>query len=170
MAPSLNTLARAKAIDNAMKMVEKEHAPRNVDFAEKYRGPYRNEQEEIDSLPFASPVLVYGESSKTWERPHPFVSKEGENVCVQLPHGRKIFRSHVVKPVTNIRREELLPTDSDSSEMQTTDFADDNEDGFLFATNANPGSFVEARMKKLKNLQYINIFKVVHRSELPDGE
>lgn len=54
---------------------------------------------ELRKLPDRSPVYVYREKSKKWEGPFPCIQVGGETAVVQLPSGRKIFRSTVVKPV-----------------------------------------------------------------------
>lgn len=57
----------------------------------------------LHKLPAGSPVLVWREKLQSWEGPFPFISKDGETAFVQLPHGRNIFPSRVVR-LTNGRK------------------------------------------------------------------
>lgn len=94
--PALKQIERAKAMEQAMKAFEKVHARRRVQFALKYKGPYGKERIDLESLSPGSPILLFRDHSNRWEGPFPFISIDGDTVVVQLPSGRKIFRSHVV--------------------------------------------------------------------------
>lgn len=48
--------------------------------------------EELQNRPADGPVLVWLESSVSWERPYPFSNIEGETVVIHLPQGREISR------------------------------------------------------------------------------
>jgi len=179
--PAPDQLARANAIDEAMKVVQKEQASRRVQFALKYRGPYGKEQTELDNLHYGAPVRVYRDVSKTWEGPFKFVSKEGETVCVQLPHGRRIFRSHVVKSVkpdetpkdtsTDDPSVDAIPsagssgTNKDNTEAPSTDtlHALFGEDGHVYATKDSDRNFEESRCAELSGLEKAKVFKIVDR-------
>ena len=184
-------IARAKAIEKAMAIVRKEQAKRRIAFGLKTAGgPVGKESSEsLKNLPAGSSVLVYRKDSKKWEGPYTFINIDGETVTVQLPHGRKIFRSHVVKPVTNsILRHQV---EEKSSEVKSDDNFDDNdlslEDEqtqalfseqddnatYSFATivmkPSNKHTFKESRKKELKGLMDRNIFSIVDRSSVPKG-
>ena len=145
-------IERAKAIDAAMKEVERDHAKRKLSFAARYRGPYGKESCELDELHFGAPILVYRKTSSTWEGPFRFISKEGETVCVQLPRGRKIFRSNVVKPfkqsTSNEKVEQVLS---------------------CFYSDKTSPDFKTSRQKELQGLIKQGVFKVVKRSSVPSG-
>lgn len=96
--PAPEQLERARCIDNTMKLVEKEQAERKIKFGLSFRGPYGRERFDLDALKFGDPVRVYRKSSDAWECPFRFISKEGDTVCVEVPSGKRIFRSHVIKP------------------------------------------------------------------------
>jgi hypothetical protein len=76
---------------------EKAQAEARIAFGLKYRGPFGNERTDLTSLVFGTPVRVYREGTKTWEGPFKFISVDGDTVCVEVPSGRRIFRSNVVK-------------------------------------------------------------------------
>lgn len=82
-----------------MNEVRKEHAKRRVSFGLKHRrGPIRKEHSnELSKLPARSPLYMFRQKSNKWEGPFSFIQLEGETDVVQMPAGRKIFRSHVVK-------------------------------------------------------------------------
>lgn len=92
-------LEREKAKNLAMKAFEKEIANYNLIFAKKHTHSSKGTESsvELQKLPAGAPFLVWRESSKCWEEPFKFINIEGETVVVQLPHGRKIFRSTVIK-------------------------------------------------------------------------
>ncbi len=57
--PATLQVARAAAIDDAIKVVDKEHIKRKLQLSKSYRGPYGKESKVLDSLPFGSRVLVF---------------------------------------------------------------------------------------------------------------
>ena len=96
--PAETQIRRAESIDSAMKEVRKEQAKWKISFALRHSGgPKAKEHEQELQLPAGSSVMVYRIKSKKWEGPFPFVTIDGSTVVVQMPTGRKIFRSTVVK-------------------------------------------------------------------------
>lgn len=70
-------------------------------------GPKGKERsEELNKLASGAHELVYRTTSRTWEGPFIFIRISGEAVVVQLKHGRPIFRSNCIKPVTKAEWEE----------------------------------------------------------------
>lgn len=86
-----NQVARAKAIDDAMIEVDRYQCKRKLEFSKSYKGPMPGEREDLNKLKFGDEVLVYRQKSKTREGPFRFINKGGETVCVEFPHGRRIF-------------------------------------------------------------------------------
>ncbi|CDF37987.1 unnamed protein product [Chondrus crispus] len=101
-APNTSQLERAKSMDDAMDSVRKVQAQRRVAFGLRHPGgpKAKENSEELSRLPAGSPVYVYRNTTEKWDGPYPFIHIDGETVVVQLPRGRKIFRSNVVKPQT----------------------------------------------------------------------
>ena len=153
--PSPTQIERAKSIEDAMTEVSKVHARTRLQFGMKYKGPVGGEKHDLDNLFPGSLVLVYRNTTKSWEGPYKFIDKEGETVCVQLPHGRRIFRSKAVKPapVPNI-------------ENLQVQYHIDEETVF---SNINPSDddFSLSRKKELEGLQRNGVFKVVPLSDVP---
>lgn len=96
--PAQTQLARAKEMDEAMDLISKEQAKRKISFGIKYRGPYGKQRTDINESRYGSSILIFRHKSGKWERTFKFVSKDNETICVQLPHERRKFSSHVVKP------------------------------------------------------------------------
>lgn len=100
--PSPNQLQRQHAIEEAKKAVLHEQGKRRIAFA--LRHPSSPKAKELSQrlldLPAGSPVLVYRTKTKQWEGPYKYIAIEGETVTIQLPRGRKIFRTTCVKPWT----------------------------------------------------------------------
>lgn len=100
--PSPTQLVRQAAIEEERKRASAEQAKLRLAFALKH--PSRPKAKESSSLfhdlPSGSKVLVYRTKSKRWEGPYTYISSEGETIVVQLPQGRRIFRSTGVKPLT----------------------------------------------------------------------
>lgn len=181
--PAPEQIARAKAIDDAMKVVEREQCKRKVQFGLKYRGPYGKEQTELDKLHYGAPVRVYREKAKMWDGPFKFVSKEGETVCVQLPRGRRIFRSHVVKPVKYDVNDETSTATASSNQSSSTDctkaaeetpsdtalYALFGDEYHVYATASTTHSFQDSRRAELAGLKKAKVFKVVDRCTVPKG-
>ena len=59
-----------------------------MNFGLRYKGPHGKERQDLDKLNFGASVPVYREKSREWEGPFKFISKEGETIVVQMPHGR----------------------------------------------------------------------------------
>jgi len=100
--PARHTLAptsleRARAIDDARKEVNKAVARSRVQFGLRHRGPVGGVASPLDDLMPGAHVRVYRTDTGKWEGPYTFVDKTGETVCVQMPSGRKIFRSTAVQ-------------------------------------------------------------------------
>lgn len=86
------------------------------------RGPIAGESStSLRSLLAGSPVYVYRTRSNSWEGPFPLIQIEGETVVLQLPFGRRIFRSNVVKPV--VKSEIPLPAGSNAHAREETNDA-----------------------------------------------
>ena len=101
--PSPTQLERQNAIEAAKVEVQTEQARRRISFALNHPASEKNTKnsEALRDLPAGSPVLVYRSTTDKWEGPFRYISIEGETVVVQLPHGRRIFRSHYVRPWVN---------------------------------------------------------------------
>jgi len=178
--PAPEQLERAKAIDSAMKAVQKDQAKRRIQFALKYRGPYGKERTDLDCLHFGARVRVFRDTSKTWEGPFKFISKEGETVCVQLPHGRRIFRSHVVKSVkpenevpSNKVHDTVSPISKEKIDLNISSNALDamfGDCGFFLAKFSAQDPFKVSRKAELCGLTKAKVFKVVDRSIVPEGQ
>ena len=189
--PSDTQIARAHAIDKAMKEVRKEQAKRRVAFGLKTSGgPLGKESSEsLRMLPAGSQVMVYRKDSKKWEGPYTFIHIDNETVTVQLPHGRKIFRSNVVKPFTSPAFEPQSEKNSGEgmdhyeddnynddihmrNDLAQALFTEDNERFDCFTTKVmhrnEDHTFQESRRKELSGLNR-NVFEVVDRSSVPKG-
>ena len=157
--PAPTQIERARAIDSAMKELQRYHAQRKVSLGMKYRGPFGKERSDLDNIYFGAPVRVYRETSKTWEGPHKFVSKDGETVVVQMPHGHRIFRSHVVRPV---------PLNSIEPSQDLINLMVD-DDAYAYTVPTDEHTFVGARNREVKGLFDQKVFEVVDRSNVPQG-
>lgn len=140
-------LQRAKAVELAINEVAKIHAKTRVAFGLKVKSPRGKERSDLDDLFPGAQVLIYRKKSKLWEGPFIFIDKVGETVCVQMPYGRQIFRSTVVKPaplkVNHVVDEAYLAT--------------------------NEIDYSESRKKEWKGLQSRKVFDLVRRSVVPEG-
>lgn len=136
--PAPSQVERAKAIDSAMDLVRKEQAKRRIAFGLRHgSGPKGVEQsEELRKLPSNSPVLVYRETENKWLGPYPLIQVDGETVVVQLPSGRKIFRSTVVKPANGSKFSAEKPRESE-------DNANDDDISSLFRSGIDPSELLE---------------------------
>lgn len=163
VSPSPDQIDRAKAVENAMKAVEKEHARRKVLFGQRHRGPYGRERLDLMKLPHGADVLIFREKQKKWTGPHKFISIEGDTVVVQLPHGRKIFRSHVVKPYHHHKDENQGLIASEFKRKGT---------GQSYRERMKPNdqhTFKAARQAEIQGLKNRNVFKVVKLATVPKG-
>lgn len=182
--PAQTQLERAEAITQGLKEVRKEQAKRRVSYGLKTTGILKGQEnsEELRKIPAGSQVLVYRNASKTWEGPFIFVNIEGEKLTVQLPHGRKIFRSTAFKPVgkssfgplskkeTSLGRDNLKER-TNIDEVIEVVLSDDMEDSGIgsFETIVQKKhewqDLVKAEQKKGRG-----IFKIVDRSSIPKVE
>ncbi len=119
-------LERARAVDAAMSEVSKVYARTRVKFGLRHKGPAGNERNDLDALFPGAHVLVYRKKANSWEGPFTFIDKMGETVCVQLPYGRKIFLSTVVKPAPP------SPSDDSMLSVSMADSEKGNEHEFFF--------------------------------------
>lgn len=69
-------------------------------------------------------MLLYRTSTKKWDGPHKFFSIEGETVVVQLRHGRRIFRSHCLKPLI----EPVISDDPDRTKRQPAHLGESSDE------------------------------------------
>lgn len=152
--PAPTQMARAEAIDEAVSAVQKHHARAKVQFALKYRGPFGKEHGDLDSMQFGAKVLVYRETTSKWEGPFKFIFKDGETVVVELKHGRRIFRSTVVKPYVSSNADE------------------EDHDNLVYALESieqfDP-DYAKSRKKELDGLVKLGVFSIVDRSSVPSG-
>lgn len=123
--------------------------------------------------------MVYRDKSKKWEGPFPLVSLEDSTVVAQLPSGRKIFRSTVVKPASTISVQNSWMATQDGelrlSPMSTiTDCID--TDAVMFSASeqrhAKPSSehsFISSRLSEIQGLKNRGAFDVVDREAVPAG-
>lgn len=173
--PATSQLARAKAIDKAMDAVHKEQCKRKVAFGlKKICHPIGNESsEKLRQLPAGSPVLVYRNKTKGWEGPFTFIHIQGETAVIQLPSGRKIFRSNVIKPITESTFKDATnisnnTTDDDDHAMVT--HATGNRISNRIQVKVHPNTnhdFLESRQLELDGLLGRGVFRVVHKSVVP---
>ena len=176
-------LTRSRAIDKAMEVVQREQTKRRVSFGLGYRGPYGKERLDLDQLQFGAPVRVFRETTKKWEGPYKFVNKFGETVTVQLPQGRRIFRSHVVRPVKNTDDIKLDSVVGLPSSVHATASASTGVDLSHYALRDTMGSMnyslhisentkeIEfARKRELVGLTKAGVFQIVNRSTVPKGK
>ena len=161
--PAPDQVARAEAIDQTMKDVEKEHARRRLQFGLRYKGPYGKEREDLDQLTFGAQVRVYRDQDKKWEGPFKFISKEGETVVVQLPHGRRIFRSNVVKPM---EKNEINPPSDNPISEELINMMFDEKDCMCASVEENQ-SFSAARQREIRGLMDAGVFEIVDRDQIP---
>ena len=118
--PSPTQLQRQTSIEEAKELVLQEQSKRRIAFALRHPGIPKDIEttNDLKDLPAGSLVLVYRTVTKKWEGPFKFISIDGETVVVQLPRGRKIFRSVCVKPY--IKSKLKLPMEDLSNELDET--------------------------------------------------
>jgi hypothetical protein len=170
--PAETQLQRARAIDKARRDVEAEHAKRKVSFALKYRGPVGRERLDLQSLPYGAKVSVH-RKGVGWSGPLKFIYIEGDTVVVEDGHGRKLFRSAVVKKWTPPTPEEEPTHDAPSCDTEATgydlvpalpqDSEEKNVPEILLA------EFTQSRRAELDGLRKNNMFRIVKRSSVPAG-
>jgi hypothetical protein len=143
--------------------VEKAYARAKIAVAMRYKGPFGRERVDLNELPYGSPVRVYRENTKKWEGPFRFISVDGDTVCVELPNGRKIFRSHVVRPVVRARtgsEEEPPKEDEMQAMLGVSGYSPHNDD---------ETSFAESRKRELDGLKEQKVFHITPRNTVPPG-
>ena len=189
LTPAETQLARAKALDSAMDSVRKEQAKRRVAFALKhYKGPKgKEDSNKLLTLPAFSPVYVYRTSTTRWEGPYPFIQIDGETCVVQLPSGRKIFRSTAVRrsvPVaekensrgSEARDKEVLAetrTQPDKNGSEDDIELDRNVlnamfgDSDLKVADNDEHDFCQSRQTELEGLKRRETFEIVQMNAIP---
>lgn len=138
-----------------------------VSFAAKYRELYGGEQSELDALYFGAPVRIYQATSKRWEGPFKFVSKDEETVCVEITQCRKLFRAYAGKMDTSSFHKER-----GASEALTLDhalYAANGSEDIVQVTEDGAGKFKEFRMKELSGLKEAGVFHFVTKIRVPRG-
>lgn len=98
--PAPSQVQRSMVMDAAIRESEREQAKRRLAFGLRHQGNGRANRhaEQLNRLPVGSKVLVYRQSTRSWTGPFRFIKIEGNTAIVQLPRGRRIFRSSCVKP------------------------------------------------------------------------
>lgn len=171
--PAPQQIERARAIDDAIREVEREQTKRKVTFGLRYRGPYGKERSDLDNLHFGAPVRVYRPKTDIWEGPFKFIWKDNETVCVQLPNGRKLFRSHVVKHDRSHNTEDTM-IDKPTSEEITPEalcclFQEPKLNANHILVTDHNNQFRDSRQQELRGLQEAGVFRIVSRSDVPPG-
>jgi Reverse transcriptase (RNA-dependent DNA polymerase) len=159
--PAPTQLARAKAIDAAMDSVEKYHAKAKIAFGLRYKGPFGRERHDLEKLSYGARVRVFREGTKRWDGPYKFVSIDGDTVCVELPIGRKLFRSNVVKNA-EIEEPNAIPSNPSSEEVELM-FGDC---GYIVRTG-DEETFALSRKRELDGLREQEVFEIVAREDVP---
>lgn len=166
---------RARALDKALDAVHKEQSKRRIAFALKHPcSPKAKENEDIlEKLPSGSPVLVYRMTSKKWEGPYPLVHVYGRTAVIQLPRGRKIFRSTAVKSAKGVRQDNTW-TQAERAESAAAVLLHTPEEMLkchetAFTCNDNTHDFRTSRQMELDDLKKREVFKVVDRNIVPPG-
>ena len=184
--PAESQIHRARTIDKASEQLLKEYAKRKVAFGLRHtHSPKGKEQEDdLSKLPFGSPVYVYRDKPKQWEGPFKFVNLDGNTVTVQLPHGRRIFRSTAVKaknPTLDDKLESRNPLDGPASSIRdsplhedgtSVNVADDSANYFFRSPTMDGISddcFKQSRKEELEGLMKANVFEIVNKSEVGKG-
>lgn len=181
-----------------MDAVRKTQAKRRVAFGLRHSGgpKAKESSEELSRLPAGSPVYVYRNTNKKWDGPFPFIQIHGETVVVQMPSGRKVFRSNVVRSsvpplltneklqVRDLGSERPDPDerliDGDNTEAHFCESANNvpsdevltamfGESGHDYAVLDDKHIFIQSRQVELKGLEERETFKVVKISSVPRG-
>jgi hypothetical protein len=150
-------LSRDSALEKGMREVERIHAENKVAFGLRYRGPYGREREDLTRLNMGDEALVYRDASGQCEGLFRFIAIDGDTVTVQLPHGRRIFRSTVVKPVTENR---CAPARLDIGPQIAMMAAETDK-----AVHAY--DFGASRKLEIHGLKHRETFDVINRSTVP---
>lgn len=177
--PAASQLEWAKAKDATSVEFGREIAKRKTQFALKHTRTPKGKESSLDlhDLPAGAPVFVWRESSDSWEGPYLFINIEGETVVVQLPHGRKLSRSTVVKAKNG-----SIKNNESTNEAKTFKTAGKekvyiiHDEGrmALFGTTINrlatkeeAHKFSDARKKELDGLIKNGTFWVVKKNQVP---
>lgn len=180
-----------------MKEVEEEQAKRRIAFGLKHKGGPKAKEasERLRRLPSGSPVVVYRTTSKTREAPFKFIKVDGEAVVIQLPGGRKLFRSTCVKPTANPKIgeqvQERRPNDKtsecagteteaegevmiESLDMKSGKTSINNGQGTARLTmkeveQRNAEIFAKSRAEELQGLLKNGTFEVMSEENIPIG-
>ena len=100
-------------------------------------------------MEFGAKILLYGTKSDSWEGPYKFIWKTGETVCIQLPTGRKTFRSNVVKKFNSQGNSE--------------------DEAKVHVINEFNPDFKASRKKELNGLFESGVFRQTHISNVEKG-
>ena len=176
--PAETQVSRARAMNAAMEKVQEVQAKRKISFALRHPSSNQAQQQEEDlqKLPAGSPVLVYREGTKKWEGPFPFISVDKVVAAVQLPSGRKLYRTSVVKSFLSLK-DENLRGESDEKTSSNINYYCENDHHFAFygaqdAITKAPdhvNNFTESRKREVEGLLARNVLEVVKRSTVPKG-
>lgn len=153
------------------KNIQKNIAQSKISFAMKHTNAPKGLESSIPlrDLLGGAPV-IWREKSDSWEGPFPFVHIDGETVVVHLPHGRKLFRSTVVKPTNDSimnGNSSILSENGNLSEREILALL--GTANIRIATKNETSQFQESRAKERKGLMDNKTFKVVKRNSIPKG-
>lgn len=113
-------------------------------------------------------MLVYRNADKKWDGPYPFISIDGNTAVVQLPRGRKIFRSVAVKPVTPSK----LPAHSEilqQQNLQPNSQHGDQHDSTVLNINLSALNISDSRRKEIEGLLGNSVFEIVRSAIVTPG-
>lgn len=185
--PASSQLERAKALDGARQEVLQEYAKRKISFAMKHTGAPKAKEHDaaLHNLPYGAPVYVYRDKPANWTGPFPFIQIDGSTVVVQLPHGRRIFRSTAVKAkvppsISSLDLYKPFTYDvKDSPKSTTEDKVAVNSAAVDFLLNtstieaplplASTENYLASRRKEINGLIQANVFEIADRSSVPAG-
>jgi transposase InsO family protein len=168
--PAATELERARAIDKAMDEIQREYAKSRVQLGLRMTGPVGNESSALDDLRPGSPVRLFRTKTGVWEGPFPFISKDHETCIIQLPSGRKMFRSNVVRPYKDghdtvpVTNEDINVLFSEAQEVQGTEYSVETHATQVVNARDFGSRFDQARQKEFRGLMDRNTFRVVKRS------
>ena len=125
--PAATQVQRSEAVERGLVAVKKEMAKRKVAFALRHprSAEAQRQEDKLRLLPAGSPVRIYRSKAKKWEGPYPMINVDEGVVTVQMPRGRRIFRSSAVKPAasgTPVLHQ--LPRDDEDVSTQSVDTPD----------------------------------------------
>ena len=122
---------------------------------------------ELHNLPARLPVLLWLESSKSWEGPFPFISIDGETAFVQLPHWSKTFWPTVIKPaIGGIMENWAVLASTDKPLLDIENLALFGTTQIRIASKDEAQKFKDARRKELRGIIDNKNFKAVKRSSV----